>query len=267
MKIASWSAVHGISGVSSSLLAIAIYGTLRENTNCLITQINFKRNNLEYPVIGNMLKQYDMYQDIGIDTLTRCIKAAPLDEETIYNASVSLLNNKFNLLPGTMKYNQDCYESEMLKIANHILNAAEKYYDLVYIDTNSGSNKLSQLVIEKSDLIIVNLNQNKEVIDAYFSEYDFDSDKIFYLIGNYDNRSKNNLNNLRRRYKKMTSFNSAVIPYNTEFADALSGGCLIDFMKKNIAVKKPDKNTYFMENVSKATKKILKMAGWKGVVK
>lgn len=266
MKITFWSPVHG-KGTTCNLLAIALYSTLKYNMRNLITQTNFCMNHLEVPLIGNKLEETEFFLDIGIDALARSIKSAPLDIDNFYNASVSILNKQqqLHLLPGTRKSNQEYYEADMEKVINNILTYAVSFYDMVFVDTNSGKNYLSQLVLEKSDLIIVNLPQNKRVLDDYFNEYQFNSKKVFYIIGDYDRRSKNNIKNLRKQYKKLNSKNSAIIPYCTEFSDAISDGALIDFMKKNIEAK-DDKNEYFMENVEKAVKKILRKTGWKGEV-
>lgn len=266
MKITSWSPVHGTPGTTSNLLAIALYITVTLRIKSTITQTNFCMNNLEGPLLGNKMPSKDYFQDIGMDALARSIKSAPLDEETFYNASYSLLRDKLFLLPGTTKNNQEFYEMDMEKVINNILKSAERFYDVVYIDTNSGKNNLSQQVVETSDLVIVNLNQNKWVIDRYFKEYKFNQSKVFYLIGNYDRRSMNNIRNLRRQYRSLNSQNSAVIPYCTEFTDAMSNGNLIDFILKNKCAAKDDKNGYFMENVALAAHKILKKAGWKGEV-
>lgn len=264
MIIVSWSPVHGQTAVTSNLLALTIYSTIKYNPKSIITQTNFSMNNLETPLIGKTSNEYNFFQDTGIDSLARSIKSAPLDHETFYNASISLLNKRLNLLSGTTKCNQEFYENDMEKVINNIIRSAEKFYDVVYVDTNSGRSGFTMKVLDMADLIIVNLCQNKHVIEEYVSEYKLDQNKLFYLIGNYDRRSMNNIRNLRKQYKMMNSKNSAIIPYCTEFADAQSCGTLIDFMKKNIGAGKDDKNYYFMSNVGLAAEKIKAKAGWKG---
>lgn len=265
MKIVSWSTVHGKSGTTANLLAVAMYSIIKGNIkNCIVTQTNFSMNNLEAPLVGYMMPEANLFQDIGLDALSRSIKAGPLNEKNFYNSSISLMDNKLNLLPGTTICSKEYYENDMEKVINNIILYAEKYYDAVYIDTNSGKNELSQKVIEKADLIIVNLPQNKKVLDNYFKEYIFNRRNVFFLIGNYDRRSKYNLNYIRKHYKMMDSSNSAVIPYCVEFNDALSDGSLIDFFSCNINTDKEDPISYFINNVGLATKRILKKAGWRG---
>lgn len=263
MKFASWSPVHGKPGTTSNTLALVLYLTMKYKMHNMISQTNFYMNNLEIPLIGSKPVENNYFDDTGIDSLVRSIKSAPLDKETFYNASVSLLNDKLNLLSGTTQCNQEIYEYDMEIVINNIFRSAEQFYDLVFIDTNSGNNNLARKVIEKADLVIVNLSQNKKIIDDYFRDYNFNSNNIFYIIGNYDRRSKNNIKNLRKNYKEMNSNNSAIIPYCTEFLDAFSDGSLIDFMKKNLEANKDDKNGYFIENLGIAANKIIKMSGWK----
>lgn len=264
MKFAGWSNVHGQPGTSSNLSAIAVYSTMRYGLKSLITQTNFMMNDLEAPLVGNEIRGDEYFKDVGIDALARSIKSGPLDEVTFFNSSISLLNNKLHLLPGTTKSSREHFESDMEKTVTNITRSAERFYDVVFIDTNSGRNEISSKVLANAELIIVNLSQNKRVIDSYFDEYHFDPNKVFFLIGNYDRRRKDNMRNLRRHYKKMKSSNSAAIPYCSEFADAISEGKMIEFFKKNMKAKKDDKNRYFIDCVGKATKKILIKAGWRG---
>lgn len=261
MIIVSWSPVHGQTAITSNLLAVAIYSTLRYQMKSIITQTNFCMNHLEAPLIGNVTAASDYFQDTGIDCLARSVKSAPLDRDAFYNASVSLLNKNLTLLSGTKKCNQEFFESDMEKVINNIIGTAEQFYDVVYIDTNSGRSGLTLQVIDKADLVLINLCQNKHVLNDFFNDYDFNQNKTFYLIGNYDHRSVNNIRNLRKQYKKLNANNSAVIPYCTEFADAASDGTLIDFMKRNMEAKKEDRNSYFMNNVALASEKIRNKLG------
>lgn len=261
MIIVSWSPVHGQTAITSNLLAIVIYSTLRYQNKSIITQTNFSMNHLEAPLIGDITGESDYFQDTGIDCLARSIKSAPLDREAFYNASISLLNKNLTLLSGTKKCNQEFFESDMEKVINNIIRAAENFYDVVYIDTNSGRGGLTPQVIDKADLVLINLCQNKHILNDFFHNYKFDQDKVFYLIGNYDRRSVNNIRNLQKQYKMLNPHNCAVIPYCTEFADAASDGTLIDFMKRNLDAGKEDKNSYFMNNVALASEKIRSKLG------
>ncbi len=259
--------MHGQTGTTSNLLATAVLSTLQYQLKNIVTQTHFNLNNLEAPLVATsdtIAKEY--FMDVGIDALARNIKSSPLDGDIIENCSISLLNKQLNLLPGTTKNNRDIYESDMGKTIINILHAVDKYYDIVFIDTNSGRSELTMKILQNVDLIIVNLSQNKSSLDDYAMNYHLVGKKIFYLIGNYDCNSKYNLKNIQRHYKWLKNNNSAVIPYNTEYMDAQSDGKVIQFIIKNMNCDKDDSNAYFIREVKIALKKIMKHVGkerWK----
>jgi cellulose biosynthesis protein BcsQ len=228
----------------------------------MVTQTHFNLNNLEAPLVSTSSvigKEYLM--DVGIDALARSIKSSPLDADIIENCSISLLNKQLNLLPCTSKNNRDIYENDMSKTITGILHAVSCYHDIVFIDTNSGRNDLTIKILENADLIVVNLSQNRIMLDDYAMNYKFDNKKIFYLIGNYNSNSKYNLKNIQKSYQWMKNKNTAVIPYNTEYMDAQSDGQVIQFMMKNMDCEKNESNTYFIREIKTAVTKIMKYAG------
>lgn len=254
--------MHGQAGTTGNLLAVAVMSTLKYGMKNMITQTHFNMNNLEAPLIttsGVMGKEY--FMDVGIDALARSIKTSPLDSDLIENCSMSFLHNRLNLLPGTTKNNRDIYESDMSKTITGILHAVANYHDLVFIDTNSGSDELTRKIIDQADLVIINLSQNKYMLEDYLSRYEYESKKVFYLIGNYDKNSKYNLNNMKKSYKWLKNKNTAVIPYNTEYKDAQSDGQILEFMLKNLNCDKDESNAFFIREVKTAVDKIMKYAG------
>ncbi len=263
MKIAYWGMVHGQARITSNMLAVAVVSTILSDYRMLITGTHFTLNNLEGPLIGyQSIKHKDeFFRDVGIDALIRSLKSAPLDEETIENCCFSLLNNRLSLLPGTMKNNKDYFHEDMEKLVINMLRYIEVFHDLVFIDTNPGMNDLTRKVIHEADLLVVNLNQNLNMLNHVLKEPLFEDKKTFYLIGNYDKASKYNIYNLRRMYKKLNRKNSSVIPYNTEFQDAISDGELIDFVKRNLQCGREDKNYYFINQLRQASIKILDLVG------
>jgi MinD-like ATPase involved in chromosome partitioning or flagellar assembly len=262
MKIVFWSNVHGQSGTTSNLMAIAVMSTLLYQYKNLVTQTHFNMNNLEVPLVSTSSKaDKEFFMDLGIDALARCIKSAPLDAEVFESCSISLLDKQLNLLPGTTKDNREIFENDISKTIFGILQAASKYHDFVFIDTNSGKNELTMKIIKDSDIVIVCLNQNKSMLEDYSRNYEIQDKKVFYLIGNYDYHSRYNLHNLRKCFSWLKNDNSAIIPYNTEYMDAQSDGQVISYLLKNMDCDKDDNNSYFINQVKLAVNKLIKFAG------
>lgn len=262
MKIVFWSNVHGQSGTTSNLLAIAVMSTLLYQYKNMVTQTHFNLNNLEAPLLSTTSKEdKEFFMDLGIDALARCIKSAPLDAEVIESCSISLLGKHLFLLPGTTKDNREIYENDMRKTISGILQGVSKYHDFVFIDTNSGKNDLTMKIIKDSDIVVVCLNQNKSILEDYSRNYEIHDKKVFYLIGNYDENSRYNLHNLRKSFSWLKNDNSAIIPYNTEYMDAQSDGQIIPYMLKNLNSDKDDNNGYFINQVKLAVNKLMKYVG------
>lgn len=257
--VACWSNVHGQPRTTSNMIAVATTIALEYGKRCIVAQTHFNLNNLESYLIGNREFNKDLITDSGLDGLARSIKLQPLDGETIDNYSVSLINNKLMLLPGTTSENRKVFKDDMGKTISIILKEISKHHDLVFVDLNSGEDEVSKLVLAKADIVIVNLCQNKSVLDNYVTSGLRDDKKMMYLIGSYDKESSYNLKNLKFLYKPLSMKVMSTIPYNTEFMDAQSDGSVLKFLRKNIAAKKEGSNTYFMNCVKDAAGKLMKL--------
>lgn len=273
MKVVYWSPVHGQAGTTSNMLANAIMTGIQYKKKCLLMHTHFKLNNLEAPLVGCNTKNADKsgyFLDVGLDSLIRSFKASKLGEEDLINCCISIPNTNISLLPGTCKNNEASFSYEMDSVIINLLRAMEDLVDIVFIDVCSGNHPLSRKIINDADLVVVNLSQNIGLIDSYFTNVQNQilllenpkRHKLFYLIGNYDDNSKYNMRNIRRRHRKAIKYsNSGIIPYNTAYHDALCDGSVVDFIKENLGCGKEDENYYFISEVNQASTKICKLAG------
>ncbi len=250
LKIAFWSPVPGQSGVTSNMLAVAVMSSMILKKSTLLLHNHFYDKSLERAVFGKDTG-IDMFADIGLDSLSRNIKISELNEDIINNSSISLYNNRIHILPGTTKENKNLFESELSQNLPSIINSINKFYDLVFMDLVPGSEATSKRMKEDADLIVVNLPQNKNVIDDYLSKYHLPKDKTVYLIGKYNGNSRYNLTNLERSYHCLKN-KTAVIPYNVEFMDALIDGKLMNYTMKNMVNGKGEDNLIFMKRAKQA---------------
>ncbi len=252
MKIAFWSCVPGQTGTTSNIMAVSIMSILLHQCKNALMESHHELNSLEEPLIGNKMNSYD----IGIDALARSIKSAPLDEKTVVNSSISLLNKQLSLVLGSRK-SRELYERDMDVVFNRIVDEMQKYHSNVFIDVCSGKNELSDSILSNADLVVVNLSQNKQIINEYFKDDTIDSGKVIYLIGNYNYNSRYNMKNLIKLYPKFNKNNLAVIPYNVEFMDSQYDGKAIEFMIKNYECSKKDHNYDFIKAVKNAVQLIM----------
>lgn len=259
MIIAFWSNSHGQARTTSNMIAIAAMMAMDYQYRCLLTQTHFCMNNLEAYLVGDRETSQDMYLDMGIDGLSSIIKLRALDKDTIDNYSVSFFNKRITLLPGTVGGNKKLFTNDMIQTITRLLEELKKHYEMVFIDLNSGPDQVSKLVLEKADAVVVNLCQNKNMLDNYMTSWKPSNKKIMYLIGGYEKNSTYNLHNLKLLYKPLDKKITGIIPYNTEFMDAGSNGETLKFLSKNMNNGKKDTNGYFMECVKDASHKLLRM--------
>lgn len=266
MKALFWAPVHGQPGTTSNVLVTSLITGLHFRKKGIITQSQFNYNNLEAPLIdanSDNIQFRKFFSEIGIDALARNFKCEKLTKDWLGNCCTEIPNSNMVLLPGTTQTIRETFDYEMDKVLPPLLKAMEEHIGIIFVDTSSGSNHLSLKLMENADIVIVNLCQNINVIDLYFNKYkDTLPEKIFYLFGNYDYRSKYNLSNLRKRYGKyINSKNSGVIPYNTGFRDSQIDGKVAEFLRLNLNSKRNDPNYYFMQKAIRSTEKMLKLAG------
>lgn len=266
MKIAFWSPVHGQAGTSSNIMGIALCAGMLYRKRSILMQTHFGMNNLEAPLVGSNTKSKassDYFRDVGLDALVRNFKSSRLTHEMLYNCGITLLGTNVSLLPGTAKSNIKAYEHEMEQVLIPLLKTMEDFTELLLIDVNSGYQPISLKILGSCELKVINLSQNMNMLEAYLSNIPKHlEDRVFYLFGNYDENSKYNIHNLRRRYfKYITAANSEVIPYHTHFRDSQSDGKVVEFIKSNLYCNKKDENYSFSHQLQKAVDKILKAAG------
>jgi len=128
----------------------------------------------------------------------------------------------------------------------------ERYFDRVFIDTNSGDNEFSMRLIDECDAIVVSLRQNRYLLDTFFDNNPLKGKKVFYVFSDYDTDSKYNLHNIRVMHREISKENSAVIPHSPEFMDAISDERIMRFFALNIDAVPEAKSSYFFSSMIKA---------------
>ncbi len=265
MKAVFWSNGHGQGKQTANLIAVCQIMAHMYETTMLITQTHYTQNDLEEAALGRLRSRQqreEFYQDGGIDALLRTFKQGPLTENAVAECCISLLESrKFHLLPGSQNGNRITFDEIMDTMLLSVLDKAEAFYDLVIIDANPGRNELSQKLLEQADVILVNLSQNRGMIDDFMENYkELSIDKrVFFLFGGYIQESKYNRNNLIRRYPAFHRKNTGVIPFCTGYMDALSSGETKDFFERNVEAGHGEENFWFIQELTKTAKKIYRI--------
>jgi len=264
VKIAFWSSMHGQANTTSSMLSVVLTLSALYEKKILVTQSHYNLNNLEIPLIGK-IQDKEFYRDTGLDALIRISKSRKLTKEMVHNCCISVIRERLDLLLGTRQSNRNIFEIDINKFMSMVIRQCEEFYDLIFIDTNSGGNETSLSILRDADAVVVCLNQSETMLDDFFNNYHKSVvDDAFYLFGAYDGESKFNINNIKRRHKYVNNGNSGVIPYNIEFSDSLADGNMRKYFRYNLDSDSDAASDGFFREVRESTYKLMKYISVRG---
>lgn len=250
MKIVFWSNVHGQAGTSSNMLAAAMMNDLMYGSRSILLQTQFEMNQLEIPLLSENRRELIRNYNIGVDRLIQGIRSGMNAKQLLTSSCITLSKQCIDFLPGTNTKYREIYEKGLKETFQEIIVLAEACYEMVYIDASAGMNDFVEMIFEQADIIIVNLCQNKRVLEDFFKRYDINYDKMLFIIGNYDVASEYTINNLCKKIKSLKRELTFAVPYNTEFRDAMSRAQLTEFFLQNIGCEKDDDNYIFIQELT-----------------
>ncbi len=244
---------------------MSVMGTLMRKQKTLMLENHYNLNNLEHALVGRSELQFVkedsyFYNQVGLDSLMKRIHSNMADRNTVAASSISLLNDSIYYIPQSHVTNKEFFEYEFNQVLHPLFHALEDFSDVVFVDTAGSEHLSSKVILNEADLVVVNLSQNPIILSDFFKQYSTLQDKAVFLIGNYNPDSKFNLKNIIRKYH-IDKSKIGVIPYNVEFADALSEGNVIRFLMHNYDCKKQDGNYYFIQEVKKSVRMLQKQMG------
>lgn len=251
-----WSNFHQ-SGTTSNAAALSVMIALEYRLRLLITHNQYERSGLETTFLDRQYVRNELLnsRDVGIDALSGFVRYNKADKDNILTFTTTLINKKLDMLPGTTITNKELYIRDMSDVIENLLAAVKESYDLVIIDA-SGENELKDMIIEQSDIIVVNLTQNYNALEHFFQQHGNLSEKCIFILSRYDKDSRLNRKNIMRRYGLKDKL--AVIPYNIEYSDACMEGKLIDFLIRNLKADREDANFELMTSLRDAAEFLLK---------
>lgn len=258
MKIAFWSNVRGKNGVTSNLACVSVMGALMEKQKALVLENHYNMNNMEQALLGRPKVPYVkeesyFYNQVGMDSLIKRIHSNMADENTVRASSIPLLDDSIYYIPQNYITNKEFFEYEFNQVLHPLFQVLEQFSKIIYVDTAGSAHLSSKVILNEADLVVVNLSQNPAVLSDFFKNYSALQEKAVYLIGNYNSDSKFNLRNIIRKYH-IDRTKIGVIPYNVEFADAISEGAVIRFLLRNFDCDRQDVNYDFIREVKKSAR-------------
>ncbi len=193
---------------------------------------------------------------VGIETIIRSGKLQP---ENITNYTKIIFKDRLEVL-ASFKGEKLEYD-EIKQNYPDIINLANKYYDLVFVDLDQELGEtITEQILQNSNLVIANLSQRLTSINKFMNLREeipmFNSKKTLVLINRYDKFSKYTIKNITRYMGERNKI--LTIPYNTLFFEASEEAKVPDlFLRLRRGVDEEDRNYIFIQEVKRTSDAII----------
>lgn len=264
MQVAFWSPNHGQTGTTTATMAYGCEIAMTSGYKVLLAHSQFQRSTMEQCLIKTTNAEEDpmtFFRDHGMSALRRLAKNGRLSQDMIKDYTTSLLSGmNLDLLEGVSGDNHPL-TSEETELLRRIYRVARQAYDMIFVDIHSGMNMdLTQCLIEDSDLVVVCLNQNTQVIEQFMKNKNeqamLKGKKLVYHIARYDKNSKYRLKNLKRLYKWTEAIG---LPYCTGFMDACNQHLTLDFLLRHHEAKTKDSTYEFIKALKDGSQSLVSL--------
>ena len=262
-----WSGSKKETGQTLSIVAIATYMSVEHNYKTLVIDAT-----VDDDTIPRCYWNLDSNKDItkvlnkgkldiasGTEGLMSAIASNKTSPEIISNYTRVVFKNRLDILLG-LKTKSISEHEKTLELYTDLIQAANKYYDLVIVDLSKTTERATtQKILEISDVIMYTMSQNLKQINEYIefkkTMPELADKKVIPLIGSVNNYCKYNPKNVANFIK---SRDLAHILYNSSFLEAASEAKIANFfLNTRINQRAWDKNSQFLESVANSAKKVI----------
>lgn len=260
--IVSWSPINGQGATTSNIAALASHFALTNEFHSLVTHTNLNFSSLEQ-LFGKVQSKSKGFEDTGLAALERLVKSNLIKTEAVTDYTETIFAGNLDLLGG---FQNEREKSENL--VETLLDILHPAYDVIWIDAHSGNDsETTKKILAKADLILINLPQNRFVLDKFYSGEDYPSElngkNCIVLLSQYNEDQQFSLRKIKRKYKILDPV--FPIPYTSQFRDASNNLNIPDYFYKQVFSENKASTSYdFIQSLGKTNKYIIKKLGLQG---
>jgi hypothetical protein len=265
--ITFWNNGKEQTGKTLSIAAICTHLAIEHNYRILVVSTGYQDENLnncfwQSQKVKKNLGLFGPNTNTGLEEgivgLTKIMRSNKLSPDFITNYTKIIFKDRLEILPAFKGEKKD-YE-EIRQCYPDIINLANSYYDLVFVDLDiQGQDDISETILENSNLIVVSLSQRLTTINSFMEMREekpiLKSKKTLLLIGRYDKFSKYNIKNISRYLEEKNKVST--IPYNTLFFEACEESSVPDLFLKLRKTGEDDRNGFFLAEVKRTADNII----------
>lgn len=264
MQISFWSNCEK-SGVSSNIAAIGVMLAHIYPCRIVLMEDHVSSKSLDKILIGNHFESRNnegrvpmVAETMGEYYGTREKKAMGKDVYFRETGSrrISILEDNLSYITQNPIMEQQKTDFDMYVRLTKTMSEASRNGEMLMIDAHSGFGLNSKIVLDASDLIVVNLRQDEDVIKDFLKNYSSIVYKCVFLLGSYKSIPWLHKREIAIKYgfdeKRM-----AVISYNSDFEMAVLKGRVADFVMDNYKCRQQSHNYSFIHDLKYAANLIM----------
>lgn len=262
-----WNDKKEQTGKTLSAVAVATYMAIEHNYKILVisTGLNDKALDNCFWKEKKAKKNFGIFgpntnvaMENGIEGLSKMVKSNKISPESITNYTRIIFKDTLEILQ-SFKGSKENYE-EVKEHYVDVINLANKYYDLVFVDLDMElGNEVINTILENSNLIVASLSQRLTSIDNFIEKREempiLKSKKTLILISRYDRHSKYTVKNISRYMGEKNKVST--IPYNTLFFEACEEAKVVDLFLSIRKIGEDDVNGMFLSEVKRTAENII----------
>ena len=262
-----WNDKKEQTGKTLSAVAVATYMAIEHNYKILVISTGFNDKTLDncfwkekkakknFGIFG---PNTNVAMENGIEGLSKMVKSNKISPESITNYTRKIFKDTLEILQ-SFKGSKENYE-EVKENYVDVINLANKYYDLVFVDLDMElGNEVINTILENSNLIVASLSQRLTSIDNFIEKREempiLKSKKTLILISRYDRYSKYTVKNISRYMGEKNKVST--IPYNTLFFEACEEAKVVDLFLSIRKIGEDDVNGMFLSEVKRTAENII----------
>lgn len=261
-KIVFWSPQAASVGQTHAVVAASTMMAIEQEYSNLVLHAHWKSKKIESAFTDYFeLKKMNVFgsSSLGITALVRLIESNKLTPESVRNYAKPVLKQRLDVMYGTNVESREQF-IKFTESFPRVVQVANQSYDLVWIDCPKTEQKeYIKQVVTDADLLVITIDQEivnfDESMDLISSSELIKGKNKIYVMCNYEEKSKYNIPNIRRKYSIKEPF--MCVPNNYVFMDACNDGKVVDFFYKNYNADYKDYNGGFINEIKNLNKLIL----------
>lgn len=267
--IGFWSGSRKETGQTVSIAAIATHMAVEHNYRILLIDATFNDDTLER-CFWTVSNKKDFAQEVnkgkmdissGAEGLVSAVASNKATPEIITNFTRVVFKNRLDVVCGLKTKNRADFLKSLM-IYKDLIQTANKYYDLVFVDLEKTlDEETTKVLLETSNIIVYNFTKNLKQATEYLEFMQkfpdiLKKDKVIPLLSNADDNTVYNVKNYTRFIGEKREI--ASVPYNSTFVKNISeAGVAQFFLTTKLSNKLNDQNSNLVNCVEGTCKKII----------